>query len=549
MGVPGFYRKLIQKHKHIVRKDTNEPIDSLYIDANCLFHPECFKVLEYYPDCTDPIKLFKLMKNRILTKLDHLISISSPSNLVYIAVDGTCPLAKILQQRMRRFGYAKNYKAEIYNKHNIKINDSWSNIVITPATDFMYDLHNEIINHYKSTKKNRKYTIIYDSYMTVGEGEHKILQHIKSRKDISKNKSYIIYGLDADLIFLAMSSQIDNIYLLREADQFGMVNKNRHEDEQDAMLYADINYTKECINLEYNEHYQQSITMGELFTGEDDDDETIIPEKINFVNDYIFICYFLGNDFLPHLPSIDIKINGMDIVKRSYIECFSKYHTNLINYDTNNDIIINHQFLVDFIKIIGDEESQYFKYSLPNHMHRHKKKRCFENTPHKKEIWNIENLKNIKINDPIMLGHGDKNDYKKRYYKHYFKSDTYHKENVNNICHNYIEGLVWVCKYYFNKCPDWQWQYKYTHAPFLSDLYHYLKNKNIATDFNTQYNEPLNIYEHLVSVIPYKYNHILPKKLRHLSSSCDSKLIDMFPLNYDIDIKHNYINVYQFFHI
>jgi 5'-3' exonuclease len=160
MGVPGFYRKLIQKHKHIVRKDTNEPIDSLYIDANCLFHPECFKVLEYYPDCTDPIKLFKLMKNRILTKLDHLISISSPSNLVYIAVDGTCPLAKILQQRMRRFGYAKNYKAEIYNKHNIKINDSWSNIVITPATDFMYDLHNEIINHYKSTKKNRKYTIL-----------------------------------------------------------------------------------------------------------------------------------------------------------------------------------------------------------------------------------------------------------------------------------------------------------------------------------------------------------------------------------------------------
>ena len=52
-----------------------------------------------------------------------------------------------------------------------------------------------------------------------GEGEHKILNDIRKRND--NNETYVIYGLDADLIFLALASNKDNIHLLREAQEIG----------------------------------------------------------------------------------------------------------------------------------------------------------------------------------------------------------------------------------------------------------------------------------------------------------------------------------------
>jgi 5'-3' exoribonuclease 2 len=38
----------------------------------------------------------------------------------------------------------------------------------------------------------------------------------------------------------------------------------------------------------------------------------------NLISDFIFICYFLGNDFLPHIPSLDIYNNGIDMLINNY---------------------------------------------------------------------------------------------------------------------------------------------------------------------------------------------------------------------------------------
>jgi 5'-3' exonuclease len=528
MGVPGFFRYLVKKHKNIIKGNPEKEIKALYIDANCLFHPQCFKVLEKHKHVRDQERLFKLMTKQIIGYLDYIIDLVNPTDLVYIAVDGVAPLAKINQQRSRRFGYANNYKHKIYKKYNIPINDSWSNIVITPGTDFMFNLHNIIKKYYTKKIKNnkedkRKYSIIYDSYLTEGEGEHKILQHIKSFIKSNEKNATVIYGLDADLIFLTMSSQCPNLFLLRESDQFNMISNTDIEEE---LLYVDIDLSKKYINDLFTSYYLEEI---EGVSG--------VSESFNldFTNDYVFICYFLGNDFLPHLPSIDIKMNGLDIIQECYIETFCNLGKNIISFK-DNKVFIDNDFLISFISSLAHREETFFKDEQPYLLERFKRRRCFETEQHKKEIWEIENLKNVIVEDKIKLGFGNSDEWKYRYYSHYFNTQEYVEETIDDVCHNYLEGILWVTKYYFEKCPSWRWQYKYTHAPFLSDILQYIKKKNIMKDFNIMFQKPVGIYTQLVSVIPSAYNNILPEPLRYLNSSYKSPIIDMYPLTYELDM-------------
>ncbi|AYV77562.1 MAG: XRN 5'-3' exonuclease [Dasosvirus sp.] len=326
MGVPSFYRLLTKKYRGIVKSNPDRKIKSLYIDANCLFHPQCFKILDLYQNVTDPEKLFKLMSGRILRYIEYLINLCNPEDLVYIAVDGVAPLAKIKQQRSRRFGYADNYKHRIYRKHRIAFNDSWSNIVITPGTEFMYNLHHKIKTFLEQKQFSCK-LLIYDSYFTAGEGEHKILQHIKRSRiiDLNDPRATVIYGLDADLIFLSIASKCDHIYLLREADQFnhtGEEIKSNSNDVATELLYADIDFTKQCIDREFDENREKFDQFEQEFdeSGINKDIVPVMDSKKQFTDDYIFICYFLGNDFLPHLPSIDIAMDGIKIVTNAYLD-------------------------------------------------------------------------------------------------------------------------------------------------------------------------------------------------------------------------------------
>lgn len=519
MGVPGFFGWLLRNYNSVlIQKTPDNDVDTLYIDANCLIHPQCFHILDHTQERNVP-KLEEMMIKRIIYYIKYIIDFVKPQE-TFIAVDGVAPLAKISQQRKRRFKSIKDnaIKNNIKQKYNIPFNDSWSNSSITPGTLFMEKLHIQLVKTFVEQKDRR---IIYSSYHTAGEGEHKILDEIKIRKlgnKIQANKSNVIYGLDADLIFLSLVSGLNNVYLLREKDQIS----NNHQEEgiTNQLVYVSIDKTKRCYVEQLN---MISGPFGIQF------------DATKVIDDFVFICYLLGNDFLPAPPSVDVRKYGLDMIIDSYIQTFNFRRLYIIDKNQNGNIRFNNQFIYDFFDNLGHKETEYFTNILSEFKQKDLFKTCRSYNQWEKDLWEFENLKNVKIYDPIKFGVGDEDGWKLRYYKHYFERES---NNIDDLCYHFIAGLKWTTLYYYNGCQQWDWYYPYIQVPFVSDLAIYMRKKKIdfnAIEFNNN-SVALKPFEQLLAVLPPQCSYLLPRTYQYLMTSVKSPIIDLYPIEFSIDM-------------
>lgn len=532
MGVPGFFAWLLKNNTHNnIILHSLQNINALYFDANCLFHPKCFDILKLYSQETNIDRLEDLMIKRIIKYIDYIINFVKPSELIYIAVDGVAPVAKINQQRKRRYKSVidNEFITELNKKYNKNKNNNWSNIVITPGTDFMIKLDNSL-NEYIKTIKNIK--VIYSSYKECGEGEHKIIRYIKNNENKNKHK-HIIYGLDADLIFLAMSAynKFNEIYLLREFNHIKSIKHEITEDVNEKLCYLSI---ENVINT-YNEYI-----LNKLMDNADILDINFEETYFDFSKDFIILCFLLGNDFIPTLPSINIRNYGIEYITEAYCKMFCYTQTYLYDIINNKININNLKLIFDYLK---DIEHEYFTQTLPNYIKRIKQKKYNGNDKYEEEIFNRDNLINISKEDHIKLGMETIDVYKFRYYEHNFNSRINQQKMINKICTNYIDMIQWICKYYFEiNMPSWRFYYQFNNAPFASDIFDYLDNFIKHNDdyvYNILYEEALPIESQLICIIPPQHNDIFNKKIKDKYNKIYKSDMTRFMLPIKVEIEYD----------
>jgi len=507
MGVPKFFAWLLRKYKNkeIVFQKQTKKLDWLLIDTNCLIHPTCFKVLAEEQTSNMEI-LEKKMVNAVIEYIEKIINYVDPQKGIYIAIDGPVCAAKMKQQRQRRFRsvHDKALFDKIKEKYGREIGTYWSNSAISPGTPFMNKIHNKILE-WSKLEQNQGLKIIYSSANTPGEGEHKLLDFIKENKNKNIDNSYVTYGLDADLIFLMLVTNLNDVFLLREAQEFD------NKLSKDVLNYVSISLLKESI--------AESFSL-----------DLIDKNKIS--NDFIFLCYFLGNDFLPHLYALDIGKKGIEHMIKKYSETYNETLEYLLDCSTKIPSI-NQKFLNKFIEKVSAEEESI----LIENMNHRRYAKCQSDDPYDREMFKIENVL-FKVEDPIGLG-VDSN-YRFKYYHHYFgveKDDI--EDFVKEMVKQYLTGIRWVTNYYFDTNINWDWFYPYDYPPFLSDINKYLINMNEVTFKKTN---PITPFEQLLVILPPQSSFLLPKPLSKLTTNPKSSLAHLYPLEFQVDFlyKHKY---------
>uniref|UniRef100_A0A1J3D567 5'-3' exoribonuclease n=1 Tax=Noccaea caerulescens TaxID=107243 RepID=A0A1J3D567_NOCCA len=644
MGVPSFYRWLIERYPLILQDVIEEepleiggvtvPVDTskanpngveydnLYLDMNGIIHP-CFHP-EDRPSPTTFSEVFQCMFDYI----DRLFVMVRPRKLLYLAIDGVAPRAKMNQQRSRRFRAAKDASEAAAEEERLrqefasegrrlppKVDSQvFDSNVITPGTSFMATL-SIALQYYIHVRLNsdpgwKNIKVILSDANVPGEGEHKIMSYIRLQKNhpgYNPNTCHCLYGLDADLIMLALATHEVHISILREvvftpgeqdkcflcgqighraADCEGKVKRKAGEmlDNSEAAVVAKKPY--QFVNIwtlrEYLEHDMQ-IPNSRLQKSLD-----------RIIDDFVFICFFVGNDFLPHMPTLEIREGAIELLMSVYKKEFgsiASYLSNGSKLDLKN---VEH-----FIQAVGLFENNIFQRRAQTHQRqserfgRESRDRAqasrkhnngqvvqldsqveesdslhalppqkllrlsmddsvgvvdveTENSINEEEQDNREELK-FKLkkllrekSDGFSTGKGEEDKvrlgvqgWRERYYEEKFtaKSVEEMEQIRRDVVLKYTEGLCWIMHYYYHGVCSWNWFYPYHYAPFASDL-KFLDKLEIKFELGS----PFKPFNQLLAVLPSASAHALPDCFRTLMTDPNSPIADFYPSDFEIDM-------------
>lgn len=509
MGIPSYFSNVIKEYPHIIKKlkERNMQIDHFFLDSNSIIY-DCARQ-DLNMDGIDTMDdLHELIIDAFLKKIEEYISVVRPKKTIMISLDGTPPVAKLEQQRQRRYkSWATSKVAETASRafHGEAAQQEhpprFNTIEITTGTKFMKKINTRLEEHFSSAADYGVKRLIVSHADDAGEGESKIYEFLRNESVVKKQDKCLVYGLDADLIMLSLNNLVhcSHIYLFRETPEF--IKSIDSSLEPNAHYVLDIPVLSTSINFYMNNGSKHAI------------DRT---------QDYIFLCFMLGNDFLPHFPAVNIRTDGIDKLMNAYKHHFANTRDRIIE---NNAITWKH-----FRKIVAHLAQREEEYFVAEIQKRNKfKHRQYPMKDMEQIMRKFEELPTQHRNEELFMHPAKHDSWKKHYYNVLFDIETADAMRTKQISTNYLEGIEWTFKYYTIGCPDWRWHYRYDYPPLLGDLIKHIPY------FDTTYvkETPMNPV-----CQPTQLCYVLPKsQLGLLPTEFTEKLLQTHANWYDDDAK------------
>lgn len=359
-------------------------------------------------------------------------------NLVFIAIDGVPPRAKMQQQRYRRFASVWHRQMKKSEDETGQHHYDWDTNAITPGTAFMHRLESYITDRLSWMEAVLDARVLLSGPNEAGEGEQKIFKFL--RENNTDNNKDIVYGLDADLILQALMLQGDtlsctrHLWICRELQQdVGQLAKSSSH-----YIYIDIFTLLEMLKSKY---------------------------KCDAA-DFCFLCVLIGNDFLPRLPCISITDGGIDMLMQLRRQVLSECNSSFVT--KHGEILVSH--VTRFLELLVQREDGLMVAGEERHSaacEREKKSKKSDVTQSLPLTSPFQNVVRCALPG-----------WRLRYHHHVLRiesavDNTHGNNQLNEICACYFNGWIWAFRYTHQLCLSRQWYYPYPAAPTAMDLLNY----------------------------------------------------------------------------
>ena len=479
--------------------------------------------------------------------IETLVQVARPQRVLYIAIDGVAPRAKMNNQRERRYKFVDEvrlFKEKASHTGQAIPESFFDPNSISPGTLFMLELNTQleafIVGKMETDPNWRQLEVVLSGVDVPGEGEHKMMQYMRERQ--GENTRHCLYGLDADLIVLGLATHQENVVILREEVNITYIRENPPR----KLIGTPAKYQLICLNL-VREYLQL--------------DFACLPalDLERLIDDFILIIAFVGNDFIPRLPTFEISEGSINFLIETYKKLWSE-----VGY-LSQEGVVQWPALARFLGGLPHYELKALEERVSS------KKRVRTNEPMPSTATQKLSVKNLYfegVNETYVKSKSQKKEtedpaddpeippeapsidprlqetlkgtlksggiqlIKTRYYQEYFGFDVTQEPGlfqVRDVIREYLRGLQWVLFYYYRGCPDWEWFYRYHYGPMISDFQEVseLMAVPLASEMSFTLHTPYTPLHQLLTVLPPGSSHLLPASYRAILHCPDH--LDMFP--------------------